>query len=42
MPFCNLLKIVDNKWLQQSDNHGNNLFATTYADKIQAVMQMSY
>jgi hypothetical protein len=38
---CNLSKTVHNKWLQQSGNHGNDLFVFTYDDKIRAVMQMT-
>ena len=34
MPSYNLLEIVHNKWLQQFDNHGNNLFIATYNNKI--------
>jgi hypothetical protein len=41
MPSCNLSETVHNKWLQQSGNHGNDLFATTCNDKIRAVMQMT-
>jgi hypothetical protein len=41
MPSCNLSETVHNKWLQQSGNHGNNLFAATYNDKIRVVMQMT-
>jgi hypothetical protein len=41
MPSCNLSETTHNKWLQQSGNHGNDLFATTYDDKIRAVMQMT-
>jgi hypothetical protein len=41
MPSCNLSETIHNKWLQQSSNRGNDLFAATYDDKIQAVMQMT-
>jgi hypothetical protein len=41
MPSCNLSKTAHNKWLQQSSNHGNDLFAATYDDKIRAVIQMT-
>jgi hypothetical protein len=41
MPSCNLSKTAHNKWLQQSGNHGNDLFAATCDDKIRAVMQMT-
>jgi hypothetical protein len=37
----NLSETVYNKRLQKSRNCGNNLFAATYNDKIQAVMQMT-
>jgi hypothetical protein len=36
-----LSEITHNKWLQQSGNCGNDLFAATYDDKIRAVMQMT-
>jgi hypothetical protein len=41
MPSCNLSETVHNKWLQQSGNRGNDLFAATCDDKIRAVMQMT-
>jgi hypothetical protein len=41
MLSCNLSETTYNKWLQQSGNHGNDLFATTCDDKIRAVMQMT-
>jgi hypothetical protein len=41
MPSCSLSETAHNKWLQQSGNHGNDLFAATYDDKIRAVMQMT-
>jgi hypothetical protein len=41
MPSYNLSETVHNKWLQQSGNRGNDLFAATCNDKIQAVMQMT-
>jgi hypothetical protein len=41
MPSCNLPETVHNKWLQQSGNRGNDLFATTCNDKIQVVIQMT-
>jgi hypothetical protein len=41
MPSCNLLETVHNKWLQQSGNRGNNLFAATCDDKIRVVMQIT-
>jgi hypothetical protein len=41
MPSCNLLETAHNKWLQQSSNRGNDLFAATCDDKIRAIMQMT-
>jgi hypothetical protein len=41
MPSCNLSETVHNKWLQQSGNCGNNLFAATCDNKIRAIMQMT-
>jgi hypothetical protein len=41
MPSCNLSETVHNKWLQQSNNRGNDLFATTCDNKIPAVIQMT-
>jgi hypothetical protein len=41
MPPCNFSETAHNKWLQQSGNHGNDLFAATCDDKIRAVMQMT-
>jgi hypothetical protein len=41
MPSYNLSETAHNKWLQQSGNRGNDLFATTCDDKIRAVMQMT-
>jgi hypothetical protein len=41
MPSCNLSETAYNKWLQQSGNCGNDLFATTCDNKIRAVMQMT-
>jgi hypothetical protein len=41
MPSCNLSETAYNKWLQQSDNRGNDLFVATCNDKIRAVMQMT-
>jgi hypothetical protein len=41
MPSCKLSDTVHNRWLQQSDNRGIDLFADTYDDKIQVVMQMT-
>jgi hypothetical protein len=41
VPSCNLSETIHNKWQQQSGNHGDNLFAATYDDKIRAFMQMT-
>jgi hypothetical protein len=41
MSSCNLSETAYNKWLQQSGNRSNDLFAATYDDKIQAIMQMT-
>jgi hypothetical protein len=41
MPSCNLSETTHNKWLQQSGNHSNDLFAATCDNKIGAVMQMT-
>ena len=41
MPSCNLLETIYNKLLQEFGNCGNDLFAATCNDKIQAVMQMT-
>jgi hypothetical protein len=41
MPSCNLSETAHNKWLQQSGNRGNDLFAATCDNKIRAVMQMT-
>jgi hypothetical protein len=41
MPSCNLSETTHNKWLQQSGNRGNDLFAATCDDKIRPVMQMT-
>ena len=41
MPSCNLSETAYNKWLQQSNNRGNDLFAATCDDKIRVVMQMT-
>jgi hypothetical protein len=41
MPSCNLFKTIYNKWLQESSNHGNDLFAATCGNKIRAVVQMT-
>jgi hypothetical protein len=38
MPSCNLSETAYNKWLQQSGNRGNDLFAATCNDKIRAVI----
>jgi hypothetical protein len=41
MPSCNLSETAHSKWLQQSGNRGNDLFAATCDNKIRAVMQMT-
>ena len=41
MLSCNLSETAHNKWLQQSGNQGNDLFAATCNDKIWVVMQMT-
>ena len=41
MPSYNLLETTHNKWLQQSSNCGNDLFAATYNDRLRAIMQMT-
>ena len=41
MPSCNLSETVHNRWLQQSGNRGNDLFAATSDDCIRAFMQMT-
>ena len=41
MPSCNLSETAHNKWLQQSGNRGNDLFAATCEDKIRAIIQMT-
>ena len=40
MPSCNLLEIIISKWLQQSHNYGNDLFAASCDNKIKTIMQM--
>ena len=40
MLSCNLAEIVHNKWLQQSDNRGNDLYIATVDDLVRAFMQM--
>jgi hypothetical protein len=40
MPSYNLSETTHNKWLQQSGNRGNDLFAATCDDRIRAVIQM--
>ena len=40
MPSCNLAETVHNKWLQQSGNHGNDLYVATVDDLVRAFMQM--
>jgi hypothetical protein len=41
MPSYTFLRSIHNKWLQQSGNHGNDLFSPAVNDKIQAVIQMT-
>jgi hypothetical protein len=41
MPSCNFSETAPNKWLQQSGNRGNDLFAATCDNKIRAIMQMT-
>jgi hypothetical protein len=41
MSSYNLSKTIYKKWLQQSKNHGNDLFAATCNVKIRAVIQMT-
>jgi hypothetical protein len=41
MPSCNLAETVRNKWLQQSGNHGNDLYVATADDFVRALMQVS-
>ena len=40
MPLCNLAKIVHKKWLQQSGNHGNDLYIAIVDNLVRAFMQM--
>ena len=42
MPSCSLAESVHNKWLQQSDKGGNNLFVATVDDMTRAFMQVSH
>jgi hypothetical protein len=41
LPSCNLSETVHNKWLQQSGNRGDDLFAATCDDCIRAFQQMT-
>jgi hypothetical protein len=41
MPTCNLSTIVHNIWLQQSNNRGACLFATTFDNYVQPFKQSS-
>jgi hypothetical protein len=41
MPSCNLAETVHNKWLQQSGNLGNDLYAATMDDFVRALMHIS-
>jgi hypothetical protein len=40
MPFGNLAETVHNKWLQQSDNRGNDLYVSTVDDFVRAFIQV--
>jgi hypothetical protein len=41
MPSCNLTETVHNKWLQQSSNQGNDLYAATVDDFVRVLIQVS-
>jgi hypothetical protein len=41
MPFYNLAKTVDNKWLQQFGNWGNDLYITSIDDFVRVLIQVS-
>lgn len=41
MPSCNLAETVHNKWLQQSGNTGDCLYAATVGDMMRAFMQIT-
>jgi hypothetical protein len=40
MPFCNLVEIVHNKWLQQFGNQGNDFYVAIVDDFVKALMQV--
>jgi hypothetical protein len=40
MPSCNLAESVHNKWLQASDNNGEDLYVATVDDFIRAFLQV--
>jgi len=40
MPSYNLTEIVHNRWLQQLENHGKDLYIATIDDFVRAFMQM--
>jgi hypothetical protein len=41
MPTCNLIEIIHNIWLQQFNNRGTYLFATTSNDYVRTFRQSS-
>jgi hypothetical protein len=41
MPSCNLSETIHKKWLQQSGNRANDLFAAIFDEMIRAIMQMT-
>ena len=40
IPTCNLAETVHNKWLQQSEKRGTDLYIATVDDYVRAFMQM--
>ena len=40
MPSCYLAETVHNKWLQASENNGNDLYVATMDDFVQAFLQV--
>jgi hypothetical protein len=40
MPSYNLAKTVNNKWLQESSNQGNDIYVTTINDFVEALIQV--
>jgi hypothetical protein len=40
-PSYNLAEIIHNKWLQQFDNRGNDLYVATIDDFVRALIQVS-